>query len=177
MAPSDSLPAQHPLPRVTGYRGRRADRPTDDQAGEGLPSAHRSLLHVPRPLRRSVPRGCFQALHRFHGLRPPHRGSARSWPPLGGRLTARQTSLHAADRAVAPPLAGGCHWTSIPGVSPGTASQLPGSLAITRTGLAPAGNDELAMSGFLSGVTSSLLGIRVVRRHPHPVLVDPGPPL
>ena len=57
---------------------------------------------------------------------------------------------------------------------PGTASQLPGSLAITRTGLAPAGNDELAMSGFLSGVTSILLGIRVVRRHPHPVLVDPG---
>ena len=58
---------------------------------------------------------------------------------------------------------------------PGTASQLPGSLAITRTGLAPAGNDELAMSGFLSGVTSILLGIRVVRRHPHPVPLDPGP--
>ena len=59
---------------------------------------------------------------------------------------------------------------------PGTASQLPGSLAITRTGLAPAGNDELAMSGFLSGVTSILLGIRVVRRHPHPVSWIPEPP-
>lgn len=59
---------------------------------------------------------------------------------------------------------------------PGTASQLPGSLAITRTGLAPAGNDELAMSGFLSGVTSILLGIRVVRRHPNPVSWIPDQP-
>ena len=37
---------------------------------------------------------------------------------------------------------------------PDAASQLPGSLAITRTGLAPAGNDELAMSVHLIGITS-----------------------
>ncbi len=37
---------------------------------------------------------------------------------------------------------------------PDAASLLPGPLAVTRTGLAPAGNDELAMSVHHYGVTS-----------------------
>jgi hypothetical protein len=75
---------------------------------------------------------------RFHGLRRDYRGSALSCP-----LTTRQASLYATDRSVAP--------TKVafdaglrPGAFPGqTASLLPGSLAITRTGPTPAGDDEL----------------------------------
>src|SRR3954468_740947 len=44
-----------------------------------------------------------QALHRFHGLRPEGRGSALPDPALAGTFTARQASLHAANRPVASP--------------------------------------------------------------------------
>jgi hypothetical protein len=99
----------------------------------------------PPPSERSAPRTPdspsrlhFQDLRRFHGLRRDYRGSALSCP-----LTTRQASLDATDRSVAP--------TTVafdaglrPGPFPGqTASLLPGSLAITRTGLSPAGDDEL----------------------------------
>ena len=73
-----------------------------------------------------------------------------------GRLTARQASLDAADRSVAPPeraIDTGLR----PGPFPGrAASLLPGSLATTRTGLAPAGDDELAVDQVTSLVTSHL---------------------
>jgi hypothetical protein len=44
-----------------------------------------------------------QVLHRFHGLHPEGRGSALPYPAHTGTFTARQTSLDAADRSVAPP--------------------------------------------------------------------------
>src|SRR5204863_6086293 len=53
-------PGTPPTSRLlTGYRtapirGHRAPA----SAGEGLPSSRRHLLNVPRPLRRTVPRGC-----------------------------------------------------------------------------------------------------------------------
>ncbi|CAN5537386.1 hypothetical protein BH23CHL4_BH23CHL4_08440 [soil metagenome] len=50
---------------------------------------------------------------------------------------------------------------------PGTASLLPGLLAVTRTGLAPAGNDELQRSLCRNGITS-ISGRTLVTRHPHP---------
>src|SRR5215210_5182341 len=44
-----------------------------------------------------------------------------------------------------------------------TASLLPGLLAATRTGLTPAGDDELTNLGHLHKVTSVLLGARTIR--------------
>ena len=74
------------FPVVTGYRVRRSGRDTRVRAGEGLPSSRRHLLTIPRPVRRRVLHGCFQALHRFHGLHLEVPGSAlsastRRWPP------------------------------------------------------------------------------------------------
>ena len=57
-------------------------------------------------------------------------------------LTTRQASLDAADRSVAPPT-GLLTLGFDPAVSPRAASLLPGLLAATRTGLTPAGDDEL----------------------------------
>jgi hypothetical protein len=64
-------------------------------------------------------------------------------PPLAGTFTARQASLHAADRSVAPPrraLDAALRRRAFP---PDAGSLLPGPLAVTRTGLSPAGDDEL----------------------------------
>jgi hypothetical protein len=60
-------------------------------------------------------------------------------------LTTRQTSLHAADRSVAPPKGAfddGLRPEPFPAP---TAILLPGTLAFTRTGLPPAGTDGLAL--------------------------------
>jgi len=46
------------------------------------------------------------------------------------------------------------------GVSPDAASLLPGLLAATRTGLPPAGDDELTTTDHLLMATSCLLGAR-----------------
>jgi hypothetical protein len=65
--------------------------------------------------------------------------------PSRGPLTTRQASRDAADRSVAPPdgaFDAGLRRRAFP---PGAASLLPGLLAATRTGLAPAGDDELVM--------------------------------
>src|SRR5215216_4200147 len=64
--------------------------------------------------------------------------------PFRVGLTTRQASLHAADRTVAPPtgaLDAALRRRAFP---PNAGSLLPGLLAATRTGLAPAGGDELA---------------------------------
>ena len=139
-AASDSLPAPRPLPGSSPVIGRRASAGTASRFGRGG-----SPQFPPSPSERSAPRTPdspsrlhFQDLHRFHGLRRDYRGSALSHP-----LTTRQASLDATDRSVAP--------TTVafdaglrPGPFPGrAASLLPGSLTITRTGLAPAGDDEL----------------------------------
>jgi hypothetical protein len=72
-----------------------------------------------------------------HSLRPPTRG---------GPLTTPQASRNATDRSVAPPdraFDAGLRRRTFPS---DTASLLPGLLAATRTGLPPAGDDELVNS-------------------------------
>ena len=137
---SDSLPTPHPLPGSSPVIGRRSSTDTAIGFGRGGPPQF-----PPPPSERSTPstpdspsRLHLQDLHRFHGLHRDSRGSALSYP-----LTTRQASLHAADRSVAP--------TTVAfdaGLRPGpfpdrAASLLPGFLATTRTGLTPAGDDEL----------------------------------
>ncbi|GLI03714.1 hypothetical protein Pa4123_89930 [Phytohabitans aurantiacus] len=64
-------------------------------------------------------------------------------PSQAGDVTTPQASLHATDRIVAPPkraLDAGLRPDPFPDR---TASLLPGLLAATRTGLTPAGDDEL----------------------------------
>src|SRR2546428_4044029 len=163
MAASDSLPARHPLPGSSPVMGRDAPTATSRRPpGRGgppqfpLPPSERSEPHTPggsSGLR-------FQALHPFPGLRPDDPGSA---PPLSypkaGRLTTRQASLDATDRSVASP-----NGAFDAGLRPGpfpdrAASLLPGLLAATRTGLTPAGGNELMFgSGHCAGTTSESLG-------------------
>jgi hypothetical protein len=71
------------------------------------------------------------------------------FPPAGGPLTTRQASRDAADRQVASP-----NGAFDAGLRPGpfpdrTASLLPSLLAATRTGLTPAGDDELMLDQLL----------------------------
>jgi hypothetical protein len=116
-----------------------------------LPGREGPPQFPPPPSERSTPstpesssRLRFQALHLFHGLHRERLGSALPNPrPKAGTLTARQASLNAADRSVAPPqraLDAGLRPDPFPGRA---ASLLPGLLAATRTGLTPAGDDEL----------------------------------
>ena len=66
-------------------------------------------------------------------------------PANAGWVTARQASLDATDRSLAPPKGAfdaGLRRRAFP---PDAASLLPGLLAATRTGLPPAGNDELML--------------------------------
>jgi hypothetical protein len=114
-----------PRPRAAPLTRRTRERPAQD------------LAHPPQaplPLAR----------------RPAREGHSPIADPRGKRrmkkvqcLTTRQASLHATDRSVASPkraFDAGLR----PGPFPGqNASLLPGSLAIIRTGLAPAGDDKL----------------------------------
>jgi hypothetical protein len=78
------------------------------------------------------------------------------FPPEGGTLTTRQASLDAADRSVAPPK-GAFDAGLRPGPFPDrAASLLPGLLAATRTGLTPAGDDELMWIRSTQTTTSTL---------------------
>jgi hypothetical protein len=84
-AAPDSHPARPPFPGsspVIGSDAPTAPHPGNGRAGEGLPGSRCHPLNVPSPIRREVPRGCFQALHPFHGLRRDNRGSA---PPVPAR--------------------------------------------------------------------------------------------
>ena len=74
----------------------------------------------------------------------------------------RQASLDAADRSVAPPK-GAFDAGLRPDPFPDrAASLLPGLLVVTRTGLAPVGDDELVVvsSAQLSSITSNCLDAR-----------------
>jgi hypothetical protein len=132
----------------TGYRTRHSDIHRRRLPGRGGPPQF-----PPPPSERSAPptpgssSGLqIQALRPFHGLRRERRGSALpSSRPQAGTLTARQASLDATDRSVAPP--NGALDTGLrPGPFPDrAASLLPGLLAATRTGLTPAGDDELML--------------------------------
>jgi hypothetical protein len=101
-----------------------------------------------------------QALHPFHGLRRERRGSALPSPHPKGRaaLTARQASLDATDRSVAPPN-GALDAGLRPGPFPDrAASLLPGLLAATRTGLTPAGGEKPVLDQVISIDHLQLLG-------------------
>ena len=116
------------------------------RAGEGLPSSRRHLPNVPRPIRREVHRGCASRLFTpSMAFAPNGRARLLLSPPEGGLLTTRQASRDAADRLVAP-----SNEASDAGLRPDpfpdrAASLLPGLLAATRTGLTPAGDDELML--------------------------------
>ena len=119
------------LPQATGP-GRASPVPATTidtfrapYAGESLTAALPGSAPLPWPS------------PRFGGLGTP------CSHPKTGPLTTPQASRHAADRIVAPP-----HRAFDAGLRPGpfpgrAASLLPGLLAATRTGLTPAGNDEL----------------------------------
>jgi len=63
--------------------------------------------------------------------------------PIQGAITRRQDSLDATDRLVAPPQGAFDTALRYPAFPPGTGRLLPGSLAITRTGLSPVGHHQL----------------------------------
>src|SRR5204863_9569529 len=131
-------PARFPAPhRLQGTAFPRAPRARSGRGGPPQfppPPSERSAPSTPG----SPSRLRLQDLHRFHGLHREQPGSA-----LPQCLTTRQASLHATDRSVASPKR-----AFDAGLRPGpfpdqTASLLPGSLATTRTGPSPAGDDEL----------------------------------
>ena len=167
-------PGSPPTSRlITGYRARRSGGIRSPPGRGGPPQ------FPPPPSERSAPHTPggssglhLQALHPFHGLHPDDPGSA---PPLSrpqaGWLTTRQASLDATDRSVASP-----NGAFDAGLRPDpfpdrAASLLPGLLAATRTGLTPAGDDELMFgSGQRDGTTSESLGTRRTSnkgRHSH----------
>ncbi len=139
-------PGSMPTSRRNGYRARRSDGSFRRPSGRGgplqfpSPPSVRSTPHTPG----SSWRLHLQGLHRFHGLHPEFPGSALPVPrPKAGPLTTRQASLDAADRTFASPK-GAFDAGLRPGPFPDrAASLLPGLLVATRTGLAPAGDDEL----------------------------------
>ena len=147
---------------ITGYKKRRSDRPHpgNGRAGEGLPGSRRHPLNVPSPIRREVPRGCFQALHPFHGLRRDNRGSA---PPVPARRRRPNDAAGFASRYG--PLSCSPQGAFDAGLRPGpfpdqAASLLPGLLTATRTGLAPAGDNELMSDQVISTNHPRLPGAR-----------------
>ena len=104
--PTPSRPDAH-FPRIIPVIGRHPPTSTPQhQSGRGGPPQF-----PPPPSERSTPSTPgsssglrLQALHPFHGLRRDGLGSALPPPhPKAGTLTARQASLDAADRSVAPP--------------------------------------------------------------------------
>ena len=137
------LPAgRRPFP-LTGYKTARSDGtaavgPARASTVPVVPFRTFRALYAEEFLAAAI-----QGLHRFHGLRPEGRGSALPYPAHTGTFTARQASLDATDRSVAPPSR-----ASDAGLRPRpfpdeAASLLTGSLTITRAGLTPAGDDEL----------------------------------
>ena len=143
---SDALPARRPFP---GLRLSDDDAPARTAAaGPGRASpVPAATFRTFRALYAGEFLGAaIQVLRSFRGLRRERLGSALPSSHLAaGTLTARQASLDAADRSVAPPeraLDAGLRPDPFPGRA---ASLLPGLLAATRTGLSPAGGDELML--------------------------------
>ena len=145
---------------VIGSDAPTAPHPGNARAGEGLPGSRCHPLNVPSPIRREVPRGCFQALHPFHGLRRDNRGSA---PPVPARRRRPNDAAGFASRYG--PLSCSPQGAFDAGLRPGpfpdrAASLLPGLLAATRTGLAPAGDNELMSDQVISTNHLRLPGAR-----------------
>lgn len=124
------LPAA-PIRRPPGRGGPPPQSP--------LSPSQRSMPHTPG----SPSRLQFQDLRRFQVFRPDFGGSALPAAPRGGPLTTPQASRDATDRCFAPPCRAfdtGLRRRAFPH---GAASLLPGPLSATRTGLPPAGDNEL----------------------------------
>jgi hypothetical protein len=147
MAASDSLPADRPLPGITGYR-----TPSSGSNSQATGPGRASPVPVItiRTFRALYAEEFFgaviQDLHPFHGLRPEEPGSALPHSRQGG-LSLRRGRLHLTLRtARSLPPKGlstlGFDPTPFPGRA---ASLLPGLLAATRTGLTPAGDNELML--------------------------------
>jgi hypothetical protein len=150
-------PGQRSTSRREPVIGRHAPAADPQAAGPGraspVPAATLDTFRAPYAGESFT--AAIQVLHRFHGPHPEFGGSALPAPALtGGPLTTPQASRHATDRIVAPPyraLDAGLR----PGPFPGqAASLLPGLLAATRTGLPPAGDDELTNTKIHHGLTS-----------------------
>src|SRR5438034_842613 len=148
----DDQPVIHP-PAATPRRPIRQQRlqPRPFLIGQIMTIKHDKVL-PPHPLK-------------IRETRPSPAGTHRA-PPDRRCAPTKQASCHPPDRLVAPP------YTAFDaGLRPGpfpdqTASLLPGLLAATRTGLPPAGDDELTNSKIRCYVTASppaLLGARKAR--------------
>jgi hypothetical protein len=113
-------PAGWPSPsRSPGYRTPRSDELRSRRASEDLPSSHRHLPNVPRPLRRGVPGGCTSRVFTASMAFALRDGARLSLDPLA-RAHSRRGRLRfdATDRLVAPPSQGFGRCASTPGVSP-----------------------------------------------------------
>ncbi len=138
MLPSDALPVP------TDFAGSLLIRPARFRRGGPPqfpcpPSAH------PDPHTPEGPSALhLQALHAFHGLRRDLPDSAPSGPLAG--LASRGGRIHVMLRAerLLPQLQAFDTPLQRKAFPPRTGSLLPGALALTRTGLAPAGEHELA---------------------------------
>jgi hypothetical protein len=141
-------PGSRPLPGSSPVigQGRSSSSPQNHRAGEGLPSSRRHHANVPSPLRRGVHRGCASRLYTpSMAFAVTHSARLSLSRPKTVALTARQASLEATDRSLAPPkraFDAGLRPDPFPDRA---ASLLPGLLAATRTGLTPAGDDELML--------------------------------
>jgi hypothetical protein len=146
-AASDAHPARHPLPGITGYRTRRSNGKLPQAAGPGRASP--------------VPAATFRTFHapyagRFLGAAHPG-SSPLPWPSPGlprARLLLLRPKAGTNDAAGfalrCGPLSRSPNRAFDAGLRPGpfpdrAASLLPGLLAATRTGLTPAGDDELLL--------------------------------
>ena len=132
-------PGRRPLPGSTPVIERHLPRLSAARSGRGAPLQFPPPpSNVPRPLTPEspsrLPSRIFTASMAFAVSRPA-RHSLRC-------LTTRQASLPLRTVQLVPHK-GFRRWASPRPVSGRTASLLPGSLAITRTGLSPAGDDEL----------------------------------
>ena len=139
-------PGTRHFPTSAGYRTATLRPPTPQgaRAGEGLPSSRHHHPNVPRPLRRGVLRGCASRLFTpsmaftHTGARlslvPPYTFSRRGRLRLTLRTARSHTPTGCFDAALRP--------RPFP---PEAGSLLPGLLAATRTGLPPAGDDELVV--------------------------------
>ena len=87
-------------------------------------------------------------------------------PPKTGPLTTPQASRHATDASSLPPTGLLTLGSGAGRFPPDAASLLPGLLAATRTGLSPAGDDELTNSKigcYVTALPPALLGARTTR--------------
>ena len=151
--PSATLLASAHFPGLTGYRAPHSCR---RRAREGFSSSAAHLLRVPRPIPRRVPRGCLSKFFTpsvtfavTHAARLPLVPSL-----LRAALTGRQDSLHATDRTVASPRGA----LDVPlrrrAFPLDVGHLLPGTLAFTRTGLPPVGEQQLRINLQAARLTS-----------------------